>query len=766
MKIRIIALAVSVLMLFTVGVSASFNDVGTNSEVGNAITQLSNLGIINGYGDGNFYPDETLTRAQFAKIAVHMLGEEREALMLQSNAVFSDVKSNHWANGYVNHIAEKGIINGYPDGTFGADETLNYAQALTILVRLLGYDGEDVGYKWPDGFVSLAESLGITKNMSFNKYEGVTRGNAAYMIYNTLLADKKDDSGIKLLSQTSVEDVVIYGDWEIDASLSNGHISTTMGTYKLADSSNITNSVYGSIGTLYLDGEQRATAFVPENETVRDVVIVSAVMNSSTGKAEITYTENANTRTESLGANAPLYYRGNSSTLEKGIAEIETGIEARLYYTENGVFERMYLKETSLSGPVTIINGYSQIYSAFGIDTSSSLSVIRNGQKAEITDIDVYDVVYYMRSNNTLYTYTDKISGTYEQAYPLKSSVTSVKVGGREYSLTTQNVINKMNESDGAFKLGDRVTLLLGRNGEVVDAVDLAEMGSLDLAVLTKYYSEISTDVENQGETIHYVNVVVADGTEITYEVNRDYSDYIGNVVKVEYKNEIAILTKVKHSSIYGSFDSSKPTLNGQWISNNCTILELVKHTPTEATVKKIELKDIPTTKLGADQVLHVEKSGSMRDITFMYLTDVTMSDADFGVIVDTEKNEDGGKFYTVMFDNSNVETMQTNVYGWGNGVAVHIKQTPEGTEYLTLKKIGEGTSIDGYNAGRARIDDETYVVSDYVRVYGGRSAEKFESMSIDEIVNNDNVEKVTLYSDRTLEQGGIVRVIIVKTKK
>ena len=59
-----------------------------------------------------------------------------------------------------------------------------------------------------------------------------------------------------------------------------------------------------------------------------------------------------------------------------------------------------------------------------------------------------------------------------------------------------------------------------------------------------------------------------------------------------------------------------------------------------------------------------------------------------------------------------------------------------------------------------------TYVVSDYVKIYGGPTAGEFESMSVSQILNNSNINKVTLYSDRALSSGGIVRVIVVATKK
>lgn len=760
MKRKITALICALVMISNINALAAFSDVDTSSDVGNAVSQLSSLGIINGFSDGTFHPDETLTRAQFAKIAVHMLGEQGNAAARTANMVFSDVPKENWASGYINYIAEREIINGYPDGTFGANDTINYAQALTILIRLLGYDGEDVGYRWPDGYVSKADALGITKNMSFDKYESLTRANAAYLVYNTLLAEKKENSAIKLLSSSSVEDIVIYGDGEIDASLASGNIMTTKGAYKLANASNIKSSVYGRMGTLYLDGEGKATAFVPKKETVRTAIIVSAAKNTDSGKVEITFTENAATRTESFGINAPVYYGGKSATLENAASELETGREALLFFSEGGIFERIYLKESSLEGPITITGSYSQIYSSFNISNNSTLSVVRDGRKSTPESISMYDVVYYMRSNNTVYAYTDKITGIYEEAYPIKANVSSVLVAGREYQLSSQKAINKMNESSASFDIGERVTLLFGRNGEVIDVVDMSASGNLDIAVLTECYSEISTDANTNGKRTNYITLVLPQGDEVTYETDTDYKDYIGNVMRVSYSNGIARLSVVGHNQVCGEFDASVPSLDGHWLTSNCGILELTENIEgNRATVRKIDVKDIITTSLTKNQVIHAELTSGMKDISFLYVQNVTKADADFGVVTKRSGNR-----ATVLIGEQQ-KTFTTNL-AISNGSAVEVVNTADGERVTALSKVGAGTNVSGYSSGRIRVGSKTYAVSDYVKIYGGRTADDYHTMSIDEMLDTDNVTSVTLYSDRSLGSGGIVRVIVLKTKR
>ena len=755
MKNKITALLVLLTLFLSINAGA-FYDITADNAVADAVLELSKLGIISGYPDGSFKPDETLTRAQFAKIAVHMLGEEKNAAARSAGSFFGDVEAGSWASGYINYIAELEIINGYPDGTFGADETITYAQALTILVRLLGYSGEDVSFRWPDGYIDKAAALGITKNMSFGKYENVTRANAAYLAYNTILADAKESGSNKILGMACVEDVVIYGDAQLNASIPSGHILTTGGTYKLSDSSGIAQEDYGITGTLYIDDEKRAVSFVKNSHTKRNVTITSAANNTDSGKVEITFEEGGRQKTESFSALASLYYDGVSTSLSSGVTQMEAGREAGLIYDAAGNLTGMLLKKSALEGPRTY-TGSTTPCEMFGISANASPKVLRNGERAELSDIAAYDVLYYTRSINTLYAYSDKITGIYEKANPIKANVASVIVAGNEYTLATQTAINKMNESDNAYRLGERVSLLLGRNGDVVDVVRLSDTGALDIVVVTDAYSEISEKTETKGQKQYYLTVVMSDGNSVTYEADKDYSDYIGSVVKLIYDGEkVKIGPAASSKNISGEFDASVPSLGGHWLTSDCVILELLEKTENKsATVKKIEVRDILLTKLSDKNVLYVNTTGETRDINFLYVKNVTKSASRFGVVTAAEKSN-----YTIL--TGDTEHNVSTALKLKKGDAVEI--SPEGA-VTYLQKIVSAPSIEGYSSGKIRIGSTTYPVSDYVKIYGGRQAEEFRSMSAEEMLDKDTLQMVTLYSDQTIKNGGIIRAIVVKTK-
>lgn len=162
---------------------------GTKYE--SAVENLIEVGLVNGYPEDNTYrPNVVVTRAQMAKMMVVALGEEGKVTSAATKkSTFTDIKNGHWAYGYVNVAKDLGIINGYPDGRFGPDETVTYAEATTMAIRALGYDDE-VGKSteiWPNNYTSYAKKLDLYDGMgTFTANKGAARGDVAIVLWNML----------------------------------------------------------------------------------------------------------------------------------------------------------------------------------------------------------------------------------------------------------------------------------------------------------------------------------------------------------------------------------------------------------------------------------------------------------------------------------------------------------------------------------------------------------------------------------------------------
>ena len=103
-----------------------------------SIKIMQSLGVMQGDPNGDMRENDLVKRSEFAKMAV-LLSAFKNKLSLNSKiSVFTDCTADHWAAPYVRVAAENGIIEGYSNGIFGPDDNINYAQAVTIALRLLG----------------------------------------------------------------------------------------------------------------------------------------------------------------------------------------------------------------------------------------------------------------------------------------------------------------------------------------------------------------------------------------------------------------------------------------------------------------------------------------------------------------------------------------------------------------------------------------------------------------------------------------------------
>lgn len=129
-----------------------FSDVSADKWYNNAVSTLSNMGVIGGYADGTFRPDAPISRAEFAKIAVSFTQNTGSA----TYNYFTDVKTTDWFAPYVTAAKDAGLIEGYSDGSFKPESKITRAEACAIVNRTLGRKPSKAHMKisdridWPD----------------------------------------------------------------------------------------------------------------------------------------------------------------------------------------------------------------------------------------------------------------------------------------------------------------------------------------------------------------------------------------------------------------------------------------------------------------------------------------------------------------------------------------------------------------------------------------------------------------------------------------
>lgn len=117
---------------------ATFSDVPANAWYAEAVNALASIGVIEGIGDNQYAPDRAITRAEFTAIAMRFADLETGG-----ENIFSDVAENAWYYDYVVGSIQYGWINGYPDGTFRPENTISRVEVTTIVNRMLGRSADE-----------------------------------------------------------------------------------------------------------------------------------------------------------------------------------------------------------------------------------------------------------------------------------------------------------------------------------------------------------------------------------------------------------------------------------------------------------------------------------------------------------------------------------------------------------------------------------------------------------------------------------------------
>ena len=279
MKKRVFSLLLAlVLTLSAAAIPASaaesFSDV-TDKKTAQNVEVLRLLGVIEGNGAGQFNPSGLLTRAEFCKMVVVLMGKGSDAMRYKTVTIFPDVRAMHWAAGYINlavRQSEPKLLAGLPDGTFQPDSYITYGQAVTILMRVLGFADKDSGGIWPDGYINLAKSTGVSAGVNLTGSANITRAQAAQLFVN-VLSTGKDGKGYTPAGCTK-------GDKEVTLVSINGdklRISGEKDPKTLVRPSS-SSALNGLKGYLLTNSDGKVVTFVPKTSSTTGAAVSNAAV--------------------------------------------------------------------------------------------------------------------------------------------------------------------------------------------------------------------------------------------------------------------------------------------------------------------------------------------------------------------------------------------------------------------------------------------------------------------------------------------------------
>ena len=177
--------SVMVLGMTVVGTGASYTDV-TSKQNQEAIEVLQAVGIMVGDNNGNFNPDQKVTRNEMAVVMSNLM--DYRAATYAGTSPFTDVPS--WAEPYVAACWNNGIVSGYTKTTYGGSDSVTTSQAALMLMKALGYFqySSDFGTDWQFATIKQATKIDLFDDVDSGVREAMTRNDLAQLVLNTLEA--------------------------------------------------------------------------------------------------------------------------------------------------------------------------------------------------------------------------------------------------------------------------------------------------------------------------------------------------------------------------------------------------------------------------------------------------------------------------------------------------------------------------------------------------------------------------------------------------
>lgn len=719
-----------------------------------ALGLLSYLNIMSGDPDGNMRLDDAVSRAEFSKMAVTASSYKNSVASSLAFSPFPDVTYKHWAAPYVKVAVSGGIVSGYPNGTFEPETTVLYEEAVTMMLRVLGYKDEDFGNSWPSGQLGIAENIDLTDDIDCVAGDVMTRRDVAKLVYNALKTELKDLStelSVAVFDVRISEDAALIATHSEDTTIASDSILTSEGTYKLDIELN--RDYVGMKGDIAVKNNKKLVGFIPDGDSraTEEYIVYSTFDNKV-----LAYKNGSITQ---LDVNDGIkVYNGTAQTTFGMIKQsVELGDKIRVKRLEAGDIDYITYTEGNLLGPVTAMgSNWQSLW-----QTPADVSITRDGASVSASAIKSYDILYYLPDMNMVMAYSNKVTGIYETAEPNRDAPTSIIVSGKSYKIECSNAFNKIH-SGGEFEYGDTVTLLLGKDGEVADVISpsatVENVVGYVIGTGIKEYNSGNVDTFKN----YYIKVVQPDGNTYEYVTDRDYSESLNSIGKIDFSNGYARIVDVSTSSVGGTFNWSSKKFGSDKVSSSVNILDIgTRDNSIGSMYAKVYGQRLDGLSIAEKNVLYAEKNSSGEIITLI-LDNVTGDAYEYGLVVSTMSTA-STKSYTYMVDGNRYTTTTSGNYSIGRGVAVKIMGRAESPN--SLNKIesvsGKPTMV---SSNKIAIAGNTYELSDKVACYKDESSleAEYSMISIYDVIEKYSDCKITAYYDKTIKSGGRVRVLVV----
>ena len=671
---KILALVLAFACAFTMFAGAAFTDQADIKVDADVVDTLVSLGIIEGFEDGSFQPNATVTRAQMAKmIYVLRTGKSDASAYNDDKTSFTDIGS-HWARGYIKYCQSLGIIAGKSNTIFAPNATVTAQEAAKMLLVTLGYDANKaglVGAGWAAKTNALADENGLLEDVNTSFTGPCPRQYAAQLIYNaidTATVVWRDDAytnqnyngddnktiGEKYMGLHSVEGILTsfakedgkdtYGatvtsitkqDGSNNVKLNPAEESFTKiskdygslknnkvkvlykdtdevyGVFALTDSNKVVNGLLGDFGD---DGDKLkldGTKYTVGTATTAASIGSDAAKQATADKTNLVKVDGSAVATNRN--DLVKYVKSNVSGLAKAFDA------SAISNTDNNKINLLDIKTFAIAQVTYVGSDYINVSYKNSSNTQNFSSKLKDDDAVWYNGIAKDDYVAVTKAVNTS---ADKIGVTKLDVVTGKITGTKNAITAADYKVTVNGTTYEMagvTNSDAADLTLNATVSIVVKGGYCL-LVDDADAGSKDLALMTELYQE-----GNKWKA----TLLKADGSEETVTLKKSEAINGDNVAAAGYGtfdgSTAADAAKIKIVTYTKSGDEYKLKVVGDTINGSAYKAGYDVVTPVVASnnVKNNKLTKGSVSAINENAVVFVRyKTDSFKVVTGKDLRD------------------------------------------------------------------------------------------------------------------------------------------------
>jgi len=443
-----------------------------------------------------------------------------------------------------------------------------------------------------------------------------------------------------------------------------------------------------------------------------------------------------------------LLYNTLNATAKDGRVYAET---LGYILNSNGELDYMSLINVGIEGPVIVDDNWK-----LDIPFSTDAAIYyKNGTRSSYYRINDYDVLYYSDSLKTIWAYDEKVTGTLESVNPNQLSPQSITVSGKDYTLQTSEMSIEFSTL-GNVKEGDIITLLLGKDRNVVGVLDIDEYNTTITGVVLEIGEHISDDSEGFIYT-KYIIFVDAAGNEY----QQDYDEakmYLteGNLVRVSYEDGKASISKYElQAKTFGNntFSSDGSRLGDVSLASNVKILDIMNK----------QYKDVYPARLAgvivSASVIYYELDDN-GEIAQLILNNVTGDLYQYGIFTGFNVQGDKAAYgYVIDGVKGSLTSNSLSNFDINIGPKGFVFDEKELTGTFGLSE----ENVISLGKTSVQVKDAKYPLAEEYDVYYLKNGE-YIMTTIDKVSDLSKYELIAYY-DGAVSLGGRVRIIVAKSK-